>query len=139
MHITRRGFGAVAAGAGLLIEQRLGARQVGVGGREIRGRARHLRLGGVGRVGRARVSNDFATLRGDILPVLPPAAELGGPAPSLASANGNALPRVQTTEAPGTEVARGPAMLGSDLPAHAEGETPEVASLPGFIIEKPSR
>lgn len=105
------------------------------------------------RVGRVRATNDFAALRGDILPVTPAADEIGFTLPSLGGANGGELPRVQTTEAPAVEIALGGKTGGgtfdvlspadaparSDAAAQSEGELPEVASLPGFIIEKPSR
>lgn len=91
------------------------------------------------RVGRVRETNDFAALRGDILPVAPAADEINFTLPSLVGANGSELPRVQTTEAPAVEIALGGPTGSGDAPARLEGESPEVATLPGFIIEKPSR
>jgi hypothetical protein len=80
-------------------------------------------------VGRAR-ENDFAKLRGDILPV-PSATENAGPAmPGLVSASGE-LPRVQTTELP-TESTNSSAAR-PDEPARV----PEVARLRGFNVIPP--
>jgi hypothetical protein len=83
------------------------------------------------RVGRVRENEDFASLRGDILPVIPMQGGASETMPSLAGANGGALPRLQTTEVEKAEVAIDP--------AGTETSTPEVASLPGFFIEIPSR
>jgi hypothetical protein len=66
------------------------------------------------RVGRVREKDDFATLRGDIMPVEPAIGNIGCSSPKLI---GPGLPHLQTTE-----------------PAEAE-----VARVPGFSINIPSR
>jgi hypothetical protein len=73
------------------------------------------------RAGQARQNHDFAKL--DSNPV---------PAPALAGADGGTLPRVQTSEVPNA---------GAEIDPASEEETrsPEVARLPGFIIDLPSR
>lgn len=78
------------------------------------------------RVGRVREKDDFATLRGDILPIAPESVgslELSGPG----------LPHLQITEAPKV-AAEGEAAL----PADANGAA-EVARVPGFSLNLPSR
>jgi len=82
------------------------------------------------RVGRVRDNNDFAILRGDILPYAPAGDKASPSLPALAGANGVALPRVQTTEPPRAEVAESES---------ADESRPEVARLPGFTVELPSR
>ena len=108
------------------------------------------------RVGRARSSNDFATLRGDVMPIAPstPHESLNDAAtptfPSLVGAGGGELPRVQTAEMPRvggatSGVAGGNVsgnVGGGDAPARSDEATrpQEVATrVPGFIIAVPSR
>jgi len=80
------------------------------------------------RVGRVRENDDFATLRGDILPVAP--ETVGSALPELI---GPGLPRVQITEAP--KVVIGDNSRDQDSPAAPA----EVASVPGFSPKLPSR
>jgi hypothetical protein len=83
------------------------------------------------RVGRKQ-DDDFARLRGDILPVSPSVDELTPAMPDLIGANGTALPRVQTTELPEAAVV--------NAPAHSDTmQTPEIARLPTLNTEFPSR
>ena len=109
------------------------------------------------RVGRSRSSNDFATLRGDIMPIVPstPHESLNDVAtptfPSLVGAGGGELPRVQTVELPKAGGVAGSGeggnsgggnVGGGDAPARSDGVTrpQEVATrVPGFIIAVPSR
>ena len=80
------------------------------------------------RVGRIRVQDDFATLRGDIMPVEP--EMVGTSSPVLV---GPGLPHIQITEPPKV-------VLGEDAAHAAELERPaEVARVPGFNLQLPSR
>jgi hypothetical protein len=82
------------------------------------------------RFGRVREKDDFATLRGDILPATAAAAETAGDAPALV---GPGLPQVQTTELP--IIATPSATTNID-----QAERPaEVARVPGFSDTLPSR
>jgi hypothetical protein len=82
------------------------------------------------RVGRVRANDDFATLRGDVLPVTPPATEAAGDVPALV---GPGLPQVQTTELPTVAI-------HNRLPQDVQAERPaEIASVPGFSHKLPTR
>jgi hypothetical protein len=82
------------------------------------------------RVGRVREKDDFATLRGDILPATSAAVEAASDSPALV---GPGLPQVQTTELPTVATSYGP--TGND-----EAERPaEVARVPGFSHKLPTR
>jgi hypothetical protein len=79
------------------------------------------------RVGRVRSQDDFATLRGDIMPVEP--EMLGSTSPGLV---GPGLPHVQFTEPP-------KAVVSNEVARAADLERPtEVARVPGFSVP-PSR
>ncbi len=84
------------------------------------------------RVGRVRDNDDYAKLRGDIVPDTISASELGVGSPILFGAAGNALPRVQTTELPqdGGE--------GDTDRNHCTTNSPAVAQAPGTSIDTPS-
>jgi hypothetical protein len=82
------------------------------------------------RVGRVREKDDFATLRGDILPITSPTSETAGDVPALV---GPGLPQVQTSELP--TVANASGITNND---QAE-RTAEVARVPGFSHTMPSR
>jgi hypothetical protein len=79
------------------------------------------------RVGRVRENDDFATLRGDILPVAP--ESLGSASPELI---GPGLPHVQVTEAPKVTPA-------GDAGSEPETAPAEIARVPGFSPRIPSR
>jgi hypothetical protein len=82
------------------------------------------------RVGRVREKDDFATLRGDILPATTAVAETAGDSPALV---GPGLPQVQTTDLP--TIAIRSATMNND-----QAERPaEVARVPGFSDKLPSR
>jgi hypothetical protein len=82
------------------------------------------------RVGRARVNEDFAKLRGDILPVRIAPETISPGIPDLVGANGSTLPRVRMTEPSGTDTQAG---------ANGDVEAPELARIPGFTTKMPSR
>jgi hypothetical protein len=80
------------------------------------------------RVGRVREKDDFATLRGDILPIAPETVES-----SSLELSGPSLPRLQITEAPKVATQDEAANHGD---AHGAAE---VARIPGFSMNLPSR
>ncbi len=82
------------------------------------------------RVGRVREKDDFATLRGDILPATSTTAETAGDSPALI---GPGLPQVQAIESPTVAT-------GNGLPHNDPAErTAEVARVPGFSHKLHSR
>jgi hypothetical protein len=81
-------------------------------------------------MGRARENDNFAKLRGDILPIAPVAAATEGAFPDLTNANGTTIPRVRTTE---------PANSAIESEAATSEAPPEVARIPGFSVRTPSR
>jgi hypothetical protein len=82
------------------------------------------------RVGRVREKDDFATLRGDIMPVEPATGNIGSSSPELI---GPGLPHLQTTEPPQV-------VLGDHAGQQDDPDRPaEVARVPGFSIKIPSR
>lgn len=100
------------------------------------------------RLGRVRSSNDFATLRGEILPIGPnEAATMEAAAtPNATPAAGTALPQVQVAEAISTSQAN--VVAAPAFPTQAAADTsppmqqvPEVATrtAPGFSIQIPPR
>jgi hypothetical protein len=82
------------------------------------------------RMGRARENDDFAKLRGDILPIAPVAATAEMAFPDLTNADGTTLPRIRTTE---------PSNTALEAEAATSEAPPEVAGIPGFTVRKPSR
>lgn len=97
------------------------------------------------KVGRVRENDDFARLRGDILPVKPELSNTSELAPAVV---GSGLPHVQLTELPhaggNDDSARSEDLVGSDdltraSDATGPAGTPEVARLPDFLIGTPSR
>ena len=82
------------------------------------------------RMGRARENDDFAKLRGDILPIAPVAVATESAFPDLTNANGTTLPRVRTTEPANSEI---------ESEAATSAAPPEVARIPGFSVRTPSR